>query len=331
MTAVSASPSPAVIPAPAPAAAAAACYGLADAAADYATVRDALELMGERWRDQPSVEAIAARLGLSPRHLARLFERWAGIGPKTFLQALTLDAAQRLLADSASVLETSFEVGFSGPSRLHDLFVSHHAVPPGIYRARGRGLTIAYGFHPSPFGEALLMATPHGLAGLAFVEGGAAGGSRATALADMMGRWPEADYVEDAAATGPYAERVFDPARWSPERPLRVVLIGTDFQIRVWQTLLAIPFGRAATYGDVAGRIGAPKAARAVGAAVGANPVSFVVPCHRVIGQNGTLTGYHWGLARKRAILGWEAARLASAGPDAAARTAAGQTVLSTE
>lgn len=285
-------------------------YGLAEAASDYATVRAAMEIMGERWREQPSVETIAERLGVSTRHLARLFERWAGIGPKTFLQALTLDAAQKLLADSASVLDTTYEVGLSGPSRLHDLFVSHHAVPPGVFRARGRGLTISYGFHPSVFGEALIMATPHGLAGLAFAD--AEKGGRPAALADMTRRWPEADYVEDEAATRAYAERVFDPSRWSPEQPLRVVFIGTDFQIRVWQSLLKIPFGGAATYAGVATRIGAPKAVRAVGAAIGANPISFVVPCHRVIGTGGALTGYHWGLARKRAILGWESARLAA-------------------
>jgi AraC family transcriptional regulator of adaptative response/methylated-DNA-[protein]-cysteine methyltransferase len=285
-------------------------YGLAEAASDYATVRAALEIMGERWRTQPSVEDIAARLNVSPRHLARLFQRWAGIGPKTFLQALTLDAAQRMLADKASVLDTTYEVGLSGPSRLHDLFVSHHAVPPGVYRARGRGLTIAYGFHPSAFGEALVMTTPHGLAGLAFAD--ADKGGRAGALADMTRRWPEADYVEDAEATRAYAERVFDRTRWSPDQPLRVVMIGSDFQIRVWQCLLDIPFGGATTYGGVASRIGSPKAVRAVGAAVGANPISFVVPCHRVLGSGGTLTGYHWGLARKRAILGWEAARLAT-------------------
>lgn len=284
-------------------------YGLPEAAADYATVRAAMELMGERWRTQPSVEDIAARLGVSPRHLARLFQRWAGIGPKTFLQALTLDAAQRLLADSASVLDTTYEVGLSGPSRLHDLFVSHHAMPPGVFRARGRGLAIDYGFHPSAFGEALVMATPHGLAGLAFADPDK--GGRAAALADMTRRWPEADFREDAAATRGYAERAFDPARWSAEQPLRVVLIGTDFQIRVWQSLLALPFGGATTYRGVATRIGAPTAVRAVGAAVGANPISFVVPCHRVLGSGGGLTGYHWGLARKRAILGWEAARLA--------------------
>lgn len=306
-TMVSPSPSP-PFPARDPAAGP---YDLTAAAADYATVRAAMELMGERWRTQPSVEDIAERLGVSSRHLARLFQRWAGIGPKTFLQALTLDAAQRLLADSASVLDTTYEVGLSGPSRLHDLFVSHHAVPPGVFRARGRGLGISYGFHPSVFGEALVMTTPHGLAGLAFADPDK--GGRPAALADMMRRWPEADYVEDEAATRPYAERVFDATRWLPDQPLRVVLIGTDFQIRVWQSLLAIPFGGATTYRGVATRIGAPKAVRAVGAAVGANPISFVVPCHRVLGSGGALTGYHWGLARKRAILGWESARLVAA------------------
>jgi AraC family transcriptional regulator of adaptative response/methylated-DNA-[protein]-cysteine methyltransferase len=163
-----------------------------------------------------------------------------------------------------------------------------------------------FGFHPSPFGEAILIATERGLAGLGFVDDG----DREAALADMKRRWPRAGYIEDSAATDPLARRIFRSGPWQEEQPLRVVLIGTDFEVRVWQTLLKIPRGRATTYSDIASHIGKPSACRAVGAAVGKNPVSFVVPCHRVLGRSGALTGYHWGLTRKQAILGWEAGAL---------------------
>jgi AraC family transcriptional regulator of adaptative response/methylated-DNA-[protein]-cysteine methyltransferase len=240
---------------------------------------------------------------MEPTRLQKLFTRWAGLSPKAFLQAVTLDHARRLLEQSATVLDTTYEVGLSGPGRLHDLFVTHEAVTPGAVRARGEGILIRYGFHPSPFGSALIMATDYGLAGLAFADDGA----ESATLADMMGRWPRADYVRNEIATEPLARRVFEPRRWRPETPLRVVLIGSDFEIRVWQTLLKVPFGCVTTYSNVAQAIDRPRAARAVGAAVGRNPISFVVPCHRVIGRGGGLTGYHWGLTRKRAILGWEA------------------------
>lgn len=276
---------------------------------DYDIVRRVIEFMTETWRDQPSLEAVARHAGMEPTRLHKLFTRWAGISPKEFLQAVTLDHARGLLEQSASVLDTAYEVGLSGPSRLHDLFVTHEAVTPGAVRARGEGLIIQYGFHDSPFGTALLMATDRGLAGLAFCDPG----GETEALADMSARWPRAAYREDQAATAPLAQRIFDSAQWSPQRPLRVVMIGSDFEVRVWETLLAIPFGGAATYSDVARRLERPSAARAVGAAVGRNPLAFVVPCHRVLGRGGSLTGYHWGLTRKRAMLGWESGRLRSA------------------
>ncbi len=274
-----------------------------EATDDYSVVRRVIEFVTESWRDQPSLEAIAEHVGMEPTRLQKLFTRWAGLSPKAFVQALTLDRARALLEESATVLDTAYEVGLSGPGRLHDLFVTHEAVTPGAYRARGEGLVIRYGFHPSPFGSALVMGTEYGLAGLAFADEG----GEQSALADMMRRWPKAAYVEDAAATEPLARRIFDPREWRPDRPLRVVLIGTDFEVRVWETLLRVPFAAATTYSDVARKIERPSAARAVGAAVGKNPISFVVPCHRVLGRSGALTGYHWGLTRKRAILGWEA------------------------
>jgi AraC family transcriptional regulator of adaptative response/methylated-DNA-[protein]-cysteine methyltransferase len=281
---------------------------LSRAAADYAIVRRAIAFVSEHWRAQPEIDAIAAAVGVSASELHHLFRRWAAITPKAFLQALTLEHARRLLRDSASVLGAAFEVGLSGPGRLHDLFVTHDAMSPGEWKSGGVGLTMSYGFHPSPFGTALVITTQRGLAGLAFADVG----EEQTALADMKGRWPKATVVEDRARTAPLARRIFDPELWRADRPLRVVLIGTDFEVRVWETLLKIPMGRATTYSDVAMKVGATKAARAVGAAVGKNPLSFVVPCHRVLGKRGELTGYHWGLTRKRAMLGWEAGRTAS-------------------
>ncbi|MDH3194868.1 MAG: bifunctional helix-turn-helix domain-containing protein/methylated-DNA--[protein]-cysteine S-methyltransferase [Hyphomicrobiales bacterium] len=279
---------------------------------DYAIVRRVIELLSENWRDQPSLEMIAAQIGMEPTRLQKLFTRWAGLSPKAFLQAVTLDHARLLLEQSATVLDTTYEVGLSGPGRLHDLFVTHEAVTPGAYRARGAGLTVRYGFHPSPFGSALIMTTEYGLAGLAFADPDAGAAGQDAAFADMARRWPRAGFVHDAAATAALARRIFDPKAWQADQPLKIVMIGTDFEVRVWETLLKIPVGKATTYSDIARHIDKPKAARAVGAAVGRNPISFVVPCHRVVGRSGSLTGYHWGLTRKRAILGWEAGLAAS-------------------
>jgi AraC family transcriptional regulator, regulatory protein of adaptative response / methylated-DNA-[protein]-cysteine methyltransferase len=275
---------------------------------DYDIVRRVIEKISLDFREQPSLDELAAEVGETPIGLQKLFTRWAGLSPKAFLQAVTLNHARRLLDEGLPLLEASMEVGMSGPGRLHDLFVTHEAMSPGDYKTRGAGLTIRYGYHLSPFGVALVMVTDRGLAGLSFND---AGGER-EAFADMSSRWPNAAYVEDMSATAPYAARIFDPARWRAEEPLRVVLIGTDFQVRVWQALLHIPMHKAKTYSTIAGEIGAPKASRAVGAAIGANPVSFVVPCHRALGKSGALTGYHWGLTRKRAILGWEAGHVLS-------------------
>jgi len=275
---------------------------------DYEVVRRVIEKISLDYRDQPSLELLADDVGMSPTTLQKLFTRWAGLSPKAFLQAVTLDHARKLLDSGMPLLEASFEVGMSGPGRLHDLFVTHEAMSPGDYKTRGGGLTIRYGYHISPFGIALVMVTDRGLAGLAFNDPG----EERAAFEDMAGRWPNASYVEDLAATAPYAARIFDPQRWRADQPLRVVLIGTDFQVRVWQALLRIPIGKACSYSSIAERIGSPAASRAVGAAVGANPISFVVPCHRALGKSGALTGYHWGLTRKRAMLGWEAGQLSA-------------------
>ena len=272
-------------------------------ATDYDIVRRAITHISKNWRAQPEIEQIAEASGVTPAELHHLFRRWAGLTPKAFLQAVTLDRARELLRDSASVLDASYELGLSGPGRLHDLFVTHESMSPGEWKSGGQGLTMWYGFHPSPFGTALVIVTDRGLAGLAFADAG----EEKPALADMTRRWPNASYIEDSARTAPVAQRIFDRKLWNPDQPLRVVLIGTDFEVRVWETLLRIPLGRATTYSDIANCIGKPNAPRAVGAAVGRNHISFVVPCHRVLGKSGALTGYHWVITRKHAMLGWEA------------------------
>ena len=268
---------------------------------DYALVSRAIQAISLDHRKQPRLDDLAMSLGTTPAELTRTFRQWAGLTPKAFLQAVTLNHAKRLLADDAPLLDASMEVGLSGPGRLHDLFVTHEAMSPGEWKRKGSGLTMRWARHPSPFGTAVLMTTDRGLAGLAFDddETGRDG------FDDLARRWSGATFIEDVAATAPYARAAFTRAS-EPDEPIRVVLIGTDFQVRVWDQLLHVPRGKATTYGAIASRIGSPKASRAVGAAVGANPISFVVPCHRAMGSNGALTGYHWGLTRKRAMLGWE-------------------------
>jgi AraC family transcriptional regulator, regulatory protein of adaptative response / methylated-DNA-[protein]-cysteine methyltransferase len=273
---------------------------------DYDSVRRAIAYISEHWRAQPTIEAMADASGCTADELHHLFRRWAGLTPKGFMQALTLDHAKNLLRDSASVLDAALDSGLSGPGRLHDLFVTHEAMSPGEWKAGGEGMTLRYGFHPSPFGTALVIASDRGLAGLAFADPG----EEPAALADMTRRWPRATYIEDYLATAPLAQRIFDKKLWRPDQPLRVTLIGTDFEVRVWETLLKIPMGRAVCYSDIANKISAPKASRAVGAAVGKNPISFVVPCHRALGKSGALTGYHWGITRKQAMIGWEAGQV---------------------
>ena len=273
---------------------------------DYDSVRRAIAFISEHWRAQPTIEAMADAASVTPDELHQLFRRWAGLTPKAFMQALTLDHAKGLLRDSASVLDAALDSGLSGPGRLHDLFVTHEAMSPGEWKNGGAGMTLRFGFHPSPFGTAVVIASGRGLAGLAFADHG----EEQSALADMQRRWPRATYLEDRAGTAALAQRIFDTKLWRADQPLRVVLIGTDFEVRVWETLLKIPMGRAVCYSDIATKIKSPKASRAVGAAVGKNPVSFVVPCHRALGKGGALTGYHWGITRKQAMLGWEAGKV---------------------
>ena len=270
---------------------------------DYETVRAAIRFLSENGPDELDLVRFARALGLTERQLTDLFRRWCGLSPKSFAQAVALDHAKTLLTQRESVLDTTYEVGLSSTSRLHDLFVTHEAMPPGAFRAKGEGLTMSWGAAPSPFGLAVVTATDYGVSGLGFADSDT---TIEQAFDDLAGRWPNAKFVRDDAAIAPLVAQIFDPSRWSADQPVRVVLIGTDFEVKVWETLLTIPCGKATTYGAVADRIGKPSASRAVGAAVGRNPISFVVPCHRVVGSNGALTGYHWGVPRKRAILGWE-------------------------
>ena len=273
---------------------------------DYDVISRVIETLSTDWREQPSLDDLSRTAGMNPIELQKLFTRWAGLSPKAFLQALTLDHAKKLLGQGMPILDASLELGLSGPGRLHDLFVTHEAMSPGDFKTGGEGLLIRYGFHDSPFGRALAMITDRGLCGLAFSDG-----DDEAALKDMTRRWPFATYARREEDVLPFVQRIFDPARWKSDEPLRIVMIGTDFQVRVWEALLKIPMGSACRYGDLARDIGKDKASRAVGADVGANPLSFVVPCHRAVGSTGALAGYHWGLTRKRAILGWEAGQTA--------------------
>ena len=274
--------------------------------ADYARMADALTWLAARWRDRPSLDEAAAAVGLSPTHFQRVFTRWAGVSPKTFTASLAHAEARAALEAGASVLDAAYDAGFSGPSRLHDLFVAHEAVTPGEARRRGAGLQLRYGFAPTPFGRGLFVTTERGLCGLAFDDG-----DEAAALQDMRRRWPAADWVRDDAPAGAMALTAFGGGDCPGGGRVPLVLMGPPFHVQVWKALLRVPSGQTATYGDVARWAGAPKAARAVGAAIGANPISWLIPCHRFLGRDGRLTGYHWGVERKAAMLSYEAAHAA--------------------
>lgn len=277
---------------------------------DYDTIRAAIRYLSENGPDEVDLARFARALGLTERQLTDLFRRWCGLSPKSFAQAVALDHAKSLLRNQTSVLDTTYEIGLSSTSRLHDLFVAYEAMPPGVFRAGGAGMDMIWGVAPSPFGVAVVTATEYGISGLGFAD---ADTSIEAAFADLANRWPNARFARNDARVELMVAQIFNPGRWSPEQPVRVVLIGTDFEVKVWETLLKISVGTAVTYSSVAQHIGKPTASRAVGAAVGRNPISFVVPCHRVVGSTGALTGYHWGVPRKRAILGWEAGVISAA------------------
>jgi AraC family transcriptional regulator of adaptative response/methylated-DNA-[protein]-cysteine methyltransferase len=276
------------------------------AARDYARIERAIAYLLAHHRDQPDLAEIAASVHLSPFHFQRLFTRWAGVSPTQFLRYLTVEHAKGALADSASVLDAALDSGLSGPSRLHDLFVSVEAVSPGEYKAQGAGLELRCGFHRGLFGECLIAASERGVCWLGFTDGG----GRKQAMEDLEAAWPGARIVRDDSYADALCQSVFAPAHGDFRRPLKLWFRGTNFQIKVWSALLAIPPGRLVSYGDVAAAIGAPRASRAVGAAVGANPVAWLIPCHRVIGASGLFPArYRYGAARKLAMIGLEAAQ----------------------
>ena len=246
-----------------------------------------------------TLDALADRMGMSAAHFQRVFSAWVGVSPKRYQQYLTLDHARSLLAERFTVLDTSLSTGLSGPSRLHDLFLTWEAMSPGDYARGGAGLTIAWGWFETPFGPAVVMGTHRGICGMGF----AADMGEAAAFEDLQRRWPLADFVEDAARLHPWVQA----ALGGQAAPL--ALMGAPFQIKVWEALLRIPSGYVTSYGEIAAAIGNPKAVRAVGTAVGRNPISLLIPCHRALRKSGGLGGYHWGLPVKRAILAWESAR----------------------
>ena len=271
---------------------------------DFQRIAAAIHYLVDRQEDQPELEDVAAVVGLSPHHFQRVFTRWAGLSPKKFLKHITLDAAKNRLDASLSVMDAAFDVGLSGASRLHDLFVTVDAVTPGEYKSQGNGMVFKYGFHPSLFGEVIVVVSERGLAGLSFTtEIG-----RTQALAEQNNGWNRATWKHDQKVTNSYAEQVFSGAP-NPTVPLSVLMRGTPFQIKVWEALLRIPSGKVISYGVLANRLGQPTAARAVGTACGANRVGFLIPCHRVIRETGAITGYRWGADRKHAMLAWEAAK----------------------
>ncbi len=269
-----------------------------------------LTWLASHYADQPTLEQMAQVAGVSPYHFQRMFTRDVGVSPKKFVQFMTLDHAKRSLADEASVLDAAYESGLSGPGRLHDLFVTHEAMTPGEWKSAGAGLTLAYGWHDSPFGDCLIVAAPRGVCGLAF----AWRRNRAATLASFTRQYGAARLVADRSATDGYADLAFDRAGGR----LHLILRGTPFQLKVWEALLRVPSGAVISYRQLAEAVGSPNGARAVGGACGANPVSWIIPCHRVLRASGMIGGYGWGPERKRVILAWEAARTGATCEEAA-------------
>lgn len=265
---------------------------------DYDRIARAIRFIAANRLDQPDLDVVAAHVRLSPYHFQRLFTRWAGVSPKRFLGFLTVQHARALLAQDASVLDTALDVGLSGPSRLHDLFVSFEAMSPGEAKNGGANLTITYSRLDTPFGQMVVMKTSKGICGLEFIEVDENPRTR------VQQRWPDAALIEDCASD--LAKRLFASR---PSQPIHLHLKGTNFQIQVWQALMSIAPGHLSTYKRIAEQVCSAKAARAVGGAVGANPVAVLIPCHRVIKESGMVEGYRWGTERKRVLIGWEGAR----------------------
>ncbi len=271
---------------------------------DYQRIEKAIRFVEENMKSQPTLDQIADSVHLSKYHFNRLFKRWAGISPIQFLQFLTLEYTKQKLADSRSILDTSLDAGLSGPGRLHDLFVTFEAMTPGEFKQMGAGLKIKYGFQPTPFGECLLAMTDRGICHLGFVDGD----NRSMALSQLRQIWPKAALVENRVGIGSMVKRIFSAGTYRDSHPFHLHLKGTNFQVNVWRALLTIPVGKVVSYQDIAAYIGHPKAFRAVANAIAINPVGYLIPCHRVIAKSGKIHRYRWGTARKKVVLGWEAA-----------------------
>lgn len=272
---------------------------------DYQRVAQAIQFLEQHYHEQPSLEDLATRLALSPFHLQRLFTQWAGVSPKRFVQYLTAEHAKHLLNNAHSVLDATYETGLSSPSRLHDLLIATEAVTPGEFKQQGAGLQIAYGRHATPFGDCLLAATARGVCQLLFLEEN----GWEQAVAELRAQWQAATLVEDPTQTQPLIDQIFPTNGKNGQRTLSLLLKGTNFQLKVWNALLQIPAGAAWSYQDVAHAMGQPNAARAVGSAIGANPIGYLIPCHRVIRKSGVVQDYRWGPTRKKALLAWESAQ----------------------
>ena len=265
----------------------------------YKLIEQAIQYIETNVQRQPELEEIASAIGLSEYHFQRLFTNWTGVSPKRFMQFLTKEHAKQLLSQSENLLETTHKVGLSSLGRLHDLFVSTEAVTPGEYKSGGAGLTIRYGLHPSPFGKVLIATTERGICNLSFVDA-----SEGKAIDNLVADWQQANMIEDYKSTAPLVTRIFSDL--AIDSPLKLHLRGTNFQIKVWEALLNIPSGALTTYEHIAKQVGNPKAVRAVGTAVGHNPIAYLIPCHRVIRKSGDFGNYLYGSARKKVILARE-------------------------
>ncbi len=266
---------------------------------DYERIAEAIDYITSHVNEQPSLDDVAKEINLSPHHLQRVFTRWAGISPKRFLQTLTVNHAKELLKESMSLMEASYELGLSSTARLHDHFVNLEAITPGEYKSSGEGLKINYGMHETKFGKAFIAVTERGICQLSFMDND----DDSIFIKELEQCWTSASIKESKTITKPYIDSIFSDKK---RQPLSLYVKGTNFQINVWKALLNVPYGKLTTYGQLANLIGNPKASRAVGSAVGANPVSFLIPCHRVIRASGVIGEYRWGTTRKRSILSWE-------------------------
>lgn len=275
------------------------------AAEDYYRIEKALQYIENHFERQPELKEIAEAACLSEYHFQRVFSRWVGIGPKRFLQFLTKEHAKKLLRQSRNLLDTTYETGLTSPGRLHDLFVACEAVTPGEFKNKGAGLIIRYGVHPTPFGSCLLALTDRGICNLSFIIDG----DTERSVRWLKRKWRNAILIEDPQGTAETVSRIFGPGDQENQKPLHLLLKGTNFQIKVWEALMRIPPGNVLSYEDVATMIGKPGAVRAVANAVANNPISYIIPCHRVIRKMGIIHQYQWGSARKKAILGWEAVK----------------------